>query len=117
MLDNLSAINGLAVDSPRAYRKLSPPALPVSGGLNARGDLPSSISRGQILPVVRIELSPMRIQAGLEVVQKRAQVHAGVPVGREVVDSAFRQDSLKTKSFLDTEAALCKLPALTLPGY
>jgi len=39
----------------------------------------------------------MREQAGLAVIQECAQIHAGVPVGREIIDSAFRQDSLKTK--------------------
>jgi len=39
----------------------------------------------------------MREQAGLAVIQERAQIHAGVPVGREIIDSAFRQDSLKTE--------------------
>lgn len=39
----------------------------------------------------------MREQAGLAVIQKRAQIHAGVPVGREIIDSAFRQDGLKSE--------------------
>ena len=43
----------------------------------------------------------MREQAGLAIIQKCAQIHAGVPVGREIIDSTFRQDSLKTESLLE----------------
>lgn len=43
----------------------------------------------------------MRKQAGLAVIQKCAQIHAGVPVGRKIINSAFRQDSLKTESLVE----------------
>jgi len=43
----------------------------------------------------------MREQAGLAVIQKCAQIHAGVPVGREIINSTFRQDSLKMKLLLE----------------
>lgn len=46
----------------------------------------------------------MREQAGLAVIQKRAEIHAGVPIGREIIDSAFRQDSLKSEALRNYDA-------------
>lgn len=57
-----------------------------------------------VLPIIRIELPPMREQTGFTVIQKRAQIHARVPVGREIVDSTFRQDSLKNTDEIRFEA-------------
>lgn len=46
----------------------------------------------------------MRKQTGFTVIQKGAQIHARVPVGREIVDSTFRQDSLKNTDEIRFEA-------------